>query len=237
MSHLQKPLRVVTYNVHSCVGTDGCFAPERIVSLIADLDADVVALQEVEDSQCGVTTVVPFLAESLNMRIAGRTSHLRHGLDYGNLLLTKVEPREVQPLDLAVPGREPRAATAADIELHGVRVRVFATHFGLSLRERYRQVSTLVGRLASSDADLTILCADFNEWLPYSAVHGVLRQTLGRSVKRRTFPSRFPMLSLDRVYAAPQDAIVAVTAVNNAQTRLASDHLPVVADFELAHIP
>ena len=77
-----------------------------------------------------MTTVVPFLAESLNMRIAGRTSHLRHGLDYGNLLLTKVEPREVQPLDLAVPGREPRAATAADIELHGVRVPAWLIHNG-----------------------------------------------------------------------------------------------------------
>ncbi len=227
-------LRVVSYNVHACIGTDGHFSPERIVALIDSLDADIVALQEVEDCPFGETTVVPYLADSLGLKLCGRTSFLRNGIDYGNLLLTRWESTNSAPLDLAVPGREPRGAIVADIEPHGRKVRVLNTHFGLSFRERRRQVRALTAAIAKTDADLTVLCADFNEWLPGSAVHRRLRQSLGPTIRRKTFPSRFPIFSLDRIYASPRSTLLALTSVNSRDARLASDHLPLVADLSLA---
>ena len=98
------------------------------------------------------------------------------------------------------------------------------------------QLQKLLPRLEDREPDLTVLCADFNEWLPFSRVHRVLRRILGEAPAVRTFPSRLTALSLDRIYASPLATLVGIEAVATADTRTASDHLPVVADFDLARI-
>ena len=231
-----RPVRVVSYNVHSCIGTDGKFSPKRIAEVLAALDADFVALQEVEDSDYDGKTVAEFLAESLKLFNAGRTTHKRAGLDYGNLLLSRLPPLRTTSHDLAVTRREPRGAIEAEFSIHDRRLRLLNTHFGLSARERRAQLQAIVRCLERSDADLTILCADFNEWLPFSRVHRDLRRLLGAAPAVRTFPSRPAVLSLDRIYASPVTALVDIKAVSTADTRKASDHLPVVADFDIARL-
>ena len=229
-------VRVVSYNVHSCTGTDGVFSPLRIAEVLAPLNADFVALQEVEDREYDGKTVSEFLADSLGLLEAGRTTHKRAGIDYGNYLLSRVPPLDTTCHDLAVSQREPRGAIEADFKIGGYTLRLLATHFGLSMRERRAQLQTILPCLENSAADLTVLCADFNEWLPFSRIHRSLRRILGTAPSARTFPSRPPVLSLDRVYASPVATLVSSKAVTTVDARAASDHLPVVADFDLAKL-
>ena len=235
-SELTPRLRVVSYNVHGCIGTDGVFAPRRIIDVLASLDADFVALQEVEDREYAGTTVSQFLADSLNLFDAGRTTHKRAGFDYGNFLLSRVPPLKTTSHDLAFPRREPRGAIEAEFEIDERKLRLLATHFGLSMRERRVQLRTILARLENRSADLTVLCADFNEWLPFSHLHRNLRRLLGDAPAVRTFPSRLAILSLDRIYTSPVEALVSIQAVATVDARSASDHLPIVADFDLARL-
>ncbi|NNF40961.1 MAG: endonuclease [Woeseiaceae bacterium] len=226
-------IRVVSYNVHSCVGADSLFSPARIATILAALDADFIALQEVEERDYQGMPVSQFLAETLGLCRAGRTAHKRVGVDYGNVLLSRMPPTRSVTHDLALARREPRGAIEADFELADKKLRVFATHFGLSLRERRAQLQKTLPHLVDPDPDLTVLCADFNEWAPYSTTHRNLSRLLGAPPSVRTFPSRFALLALDRIYASPLDALVSIRAVVSADARRASDHLPLVADFEL----
>ena len=235
MDHDRAPeIRVASYNVHGCIGTDGVFAPARIAEVLATLDADYIALQEVEDREYEGGTVSQFLADSLGLHAAARTTHKRAGLDYGNLLLSRRQPARTAAHDLAFSQREPRGAIEADFDMQGVSLRLLATHFGLSMTERHAQLQRLLPHLEDREADLTVLCADFNEWQPFSRVHRQLRRELGAAPAVRTFPSRLPVLALDRIYAAPARALAGIEAIRTPDTRIASDHLPVVAEFDLA---
>lgn len=226
-------IRVVSYNVHSCIGTDSVFAPARIAGVLGALDADFIALQEIEEREYQGVPVSQFLAKTLGLCRAGRTTHKRAGIDYGNVLLSCVPPERSVAHDLAFAGREPRGAIEADFELIGRKLRVIATHFGLSMRERRAQLQKILPHLADTDPDLAVLCADFNEWAPYSNTHRTLSKVLGAAPAVRTFPSRLAGLALDRIYATPLDALVSIGTVTSPDARRASDHLPLVADFEL----
>jgi endonuclease/exonuclease/phosphatase family metal-dependent hydrolase len=232
-SEAGRRVRVASYNVHSCIGTDGGFAPARIADVLASLDADFIALQEVEEREYRGTTVSQFFADTLGLYRAGRTTHKRAGIDYGNALLSRVPPLRMTAHDLAFPRREPRAAIEADFEIGDCNLRVVATHFGLSMRERRAQLQRILPHLLDRSPDLTVVCADFNEWLPYSSVHRTLSRALGAAPAVRTFPSRLATLPLDRIYAAPLERLVSIRAVTSADARRASDHLPVVADFRI----
>ena len=227
-------VRVVSYNVHSCIGTDGVFSPHRIAEVLVPLDADFVALQEVEDREYHGKTVSEFLADTLGLPEAGRTTHKRAGIDYGNLLLSGVPPLGTALHDLAFSRREPRGAIEAEFEIGDRGLRLVATHFGLSMRERQSQLRAIQPCIENSTADLTILCADFNEWQPFSRIHRKLRRLMGPAPSVRTFPSRSPVFSLDRIYASPVEAFASCKTLTSVDARKASDHLPIVADFDLA---
>ena len=154
--------RVVSYNVHSCVGTDGVFAPARIADILGALHADFIALQEVEEREYRGMPVSRFLAESVGLCRAGFTTHKRAGIDYGNVLLSRVRPVQRACHDIAVPRREPRGVIEAEFDLPGAMVRVIATHFGLSGRERRAQLDKLLPLLADTCHSITVVCADFN---------------------------------------------------------------------------
>ena len=214
---------------------DGRFGPRRVVDVLAPLGADFVALQEVEERRHAGTVVSDYVAGSLGMTIAGRSVHKRAGIDFGNLLLSIKTPTRTETHDIAFAGREPRAIIDAGFGIdatHG-ELRLLTTHFGLTARERRSQLKRLLHRLEDDDERPTVLCADFNEWLPYSRLHRTLGRVLGESPAVRSFPSRFPALSLDRIYASGPATITQVKAISSRIARVASDHLPVVADIEI----
>lgn len=226
-------MRIVSYNVHACVGRDGRFLPERIADLLAPLSADFVALQEVQDRRHRDSTVSGFLARRLGMLAYPGPTLNREDAAYGNLLLARHRAVRSRPHDLSVPGREPRGAIEADFLLAGRRLRLFVTHFGLAARERAWQVSMLLPALHRDGADIRVLAGDLNEWRPAARVDRALRRVFGSAPRRKTFPARAPALALDRIFVAPRERLARLATVRSPEARVASDHLPLVMDLDV----
>jgi endonuclease/exonuclease/phosphatase family metal-dependent hydrolase len=232
MAGVREPtdLVVASYNIHRCIGTDGQKSPERVAEVLEDLNADVVALQEVDSAlpEHGIDQLA-FLAKALDYTpVAGPTLVEHHGR-YGNGLLTRLPVAAVRRVDLSFAGREPRGAL--DVDLGGLPLRVIATHFGLRRRERHWQARTLAGLLALSTGP-SLLLGDVNEWLPGSSALTVLEAQLGPARGGPTFPSRLPVLRLDRILVRPRAALLDVGVHRTRLARLASDHLPIRARLD-----
>ena len=226
-------LRVASYNVHACVGRDGRFAPERIAAVMESLDADIYALQEVEDRGFAESTVSHYLATRLGMHAYRGVTLQRGDADYGNLLLARHEAQDYRLHDISVAGGEPRGCIEADFVIDECRVRLFATHLGLRADERLQQVRKLTPALASDTADVRILAGDINEWRPRGRVLRALREIFGPLPRRRTFPSHLPTIALDRICVSPGQALNDLKSGASADCRVASDHLPLVCDVVL----
>jgi endonuclease/exonuclease/phosphatase family metal-dependent hydrolase len=228
-------LRVVSYNVHQCVGGDGRRDPARVAAVLREIDADVVGLQEVDARHGGAreSMQMQYLAAALGLHaVAGPTIVSATG-NYGNALLSRRPVRHARHLDLTVYRREPRAAIDAELDAGGADVRVIVTHLGLLPGERRTQVRRLLDALGSATATPTIICGDVNEWLAVGRPLRWLHARLGRTAGVPTFPAAFPVFALDRAWVHPQAALRALGAHASAAARLASDHLPLVADLEI----
>ena len=233
-------LRVATWNVHSCVGTDGRYDPLRTADALNALDADVIGLQEVDwrqragdapqEDQLGV------IADELGMYSIAGPNLADHRGDYGNALLTRLPIIHAERVDLAHTGREPRGAIDARLYHEGRTVHAFVTHLGLSRGERKAQADALRARVdASPPAEIRLLIGDVNEWFPFRTVSRTLHPgCFPAEFHARSFPGVLPVFSLDRIYASPAPDEASVRAVRTALTRRASDHLPVVADLAWA---
>ncbi len=242
-------LRVLTYNVHSCVGTDGKLAPSRIARVIAQSGADIVALQEldVRRARSGQIDQAHEIAQALKMEHHFHPAVRVAGEQYGDAVLSRFPMRLIQTGELpghAGPlGREPRGAMWVAIQIDGHELQILNTHLGLSPRERQIQVQTLVSDewLGNPQChDPRLLCGDFNS-LPRSPVYCELSKVLkdaqtaigGPSRLRRTFPSHYPMARIDHVFVSPQLEVVAVEVLTSQLARTASDHLPLIVEIRL----
>lgn len=232
-------LRVATYNVHACVGTDGRHDPDRVASVVGELDADIVALQEFTYAAgVAIDTRQPVELIALDGYecALGPTRQVATRC-FGNALLTRHAIIEVQRLDLSLDRREPRGALAVTVDVGGAPVHVVATHLGLRVRERRLQVQRLLSHLDSVRHSLLVVLGDINDWVPLRSVAHMLDRRLGTSPRLRSFPSSRPMLSLDRIWIHPAAALKETFVHRSALARRASDHLPVVADVDLDHAP
>lgn len=233
MASVRQRLRIVSYNVHACVGRDGRFMPERIATIVESLQADFVALQEIEDRAFEGATVTDFLATRLGMHAYRGVTLRRADADYGNLLLSKHEARVHVLHDISVSGGEPRGCIEVDYDIDDLHVRLFATHLGLRARERLQQVERLAPAMERDDADVRVLAGDINEWRPSGRVLRAVRRVFGSSPRRRTFPSHLPAIALDRIFVSPGHALADLRTVTTTEARNASDHLPLVCDIML----
>jgi endonuclease/exonuclease/phosphatase family metal-dependent hydrolase len=227
-------LRVATYNVHACVGTDGRYDPDRVAAVIAELDADIVAVQEftypvtvaLETRQ----PVVFAALDSYECALGPTRQTVTHC--FGNALLTRHPIVEVHRIDLSTGRHEARGALAATVTVRGLRVHVLAAHLGLRVGERRRQVRQILSYLASVRDTVLVVLGDFNDWLPGRSVVHVLDERMGAPPRPASFPSRFPIVALDRIWVHPATAVRSMAVHRSPLARLASDHLPVVADID-----
>lgn len=229
-------LTVATYNVHRCVGSDRRLDPARVAAVIRALDADIVALQEVDARHHGDAFLDQwaFLGAQAGYHCVPGISLRTHRNAYGNALLSRHPVRGVRLHDLAVAGREPRGAIDADVEVAGRLVRVIATHLGLRGAERRRQVLRLLeilGTTVSTRQAAELVLGDLNEWRRTPASIAALLHRYPATPAPATFPARWPVLRLDRILADRGLVLERCAAVRSQLTRLASDHLPVCARF------
>jgi endonuclease/exonuclease/phosphatase family metal-dependent hydrolase len=227
----RRQVTLATYNVHQWEGADGRCDPERVFRVIRELDAQIVALQEVSlPSDCGPTPADLARATGL-IPVSGPTL-VRGEADFGNLVLTRWQPARVRRLDLSLPAREPRGAL--DLVYARPELRVLATHLGLKAYERRRQVAWLLNALDQGPAGPAVLLGDLNEWFLWGPLMRRLARRFGATPARRTFPARLPLLPLDRIWVRPAGALRGVRVHRSSLARAASDHLPLVGRVELA---
>ena len=236
MSIPSPTLRVATYNVHACVGTDGRHDPNRVASVIGELDAGIVALQEFTyPATVAIETRMPVTLTMVDAYecVLGPT---RQSVTecFGNALLTRHRIVDVHRFDLSTERREPRGAIAASIDVGGTIVHILAAHLGLRVRERRFQVRQILDYLDSVRHSLVVVLGDFNDWLPGRSVVHVLDDRLGRPPRPASFPVHWPIVALDRIWVNPLRALRGIVTHATPAARLASDHLPVVADIDLS---
>jgi endonuclease/exonuclease/phosphatase family metal-dependent hydrolase len=226
-------IRVATYNVHACVGTDGRHDPDRVASVIGELDADIVALQEFTyPASVALETRSPVVLTLDAYECALGPTRQNVTQCFGNALFTRHPIGDVHRIDLSVERREPRGALAATVEVRGVPVHVLAAHLGLRVHERRFQVRQIAEYLDSVRNTLCVVLGDFNDWLPGRSVAHVLDRRLGRPPRPASFPVFLPVVALDRIWVHPMRALKRMFTHATPTARVASDHLPVVADID-----
>lgn len=223
-------LRVATWNMHGGVGLDGRFDPDRIARVIEELDADVVALQEFH-SRDGFDMRAHLQTLGFAHAIVMPTFDKRGG-EFGNAVLTRWPPRNVENHALGIEQREPRSAIDLLIDPSGGTLRIVATHLGLRSAERSVQVARILELSKSNPMLPTILLGDFNAWRARSLRD--IDARFGMSTAPLTFPSPLPLVAFDRIWVSPPGACVALHAHATRTARIASDHLPLLATIDFS---
>lgn len=230
-------LRLATYNVHKCRGIDWRVNPARVMRVIRELEADIIAVQEVFAQQAD------YLSRALGIaHVFGPARELR-GDNYGNAVFSNVPIVASCNYDVSIERKEPRRCLRVDLQLGDATVlHVFAVHLGTSYLERRHQVHKLMAQEVAGNTDLAgarVLVGDFNEW-----TRGLVTQTLSRHLQSadimqylkrgRTYPGVLPFLHLDHIYYEPPLQLIGMHLHRSATSLLASDHLPLLADFAVA---
>ena len=229
-------MKVASYNIHKCRGSDGMTRPDRIVGVIRELGADVVALQEVDrrfGRRGGLLDPAAIRRETgMQLLVQSDVSH-RHGW-HGNALLVRSDPISYSRSRLKLPGGEPRGAVVAELDLGEGKFRVIAAHLGLLRLSRVDQVDAILAAFHRLPAMPTILLGDFNEWRRRGrSALSRLAPTFGLAPSVLSFPSPRPIFPLDRIFGSPKDLISDLAVHDTPLARRSSDHLPLTATVNL----
>jgi len=204
-----------------------------VADVLSELDAPLVALQEV-DSLESDGSQTDYLAQTTGLTaIAGPA--IRNGKGYyGNVLLTRYPVIQNECFDISVHRWEPRCIINAVVNVDGVAVRVLVTHLGLRAAERRSQVDRLLKICSSNSDELLLVAGDINEWAPLSPRIRALDACFGKLPAPRTFPSFLPLVALDRIWVKPKTVLRSIRVHKSWHARIASDHLPIVAELAFA---
>ncbi len=226
-------VRVATYNVHRWQGASGRTMPDvaRAGFVISELDADVIALQEVlRPFEPDGDDPLGLLCDELDLHLAFAVTRSHRRGQLGNAILSRFPITAISVIDISHSPIERRGALAAQVGHAGAGLGVVATHLSLIDRTRHRQVKTLLEH-PQMNSGPSILMGDMNAWrnckgskeLEYSLnLHDNIAWP-------PSFPSGRPMLALDRIYTRGA-AVANVRHHDSPAARKASDHLPIVAD-------
>lgn len=241
-------VRLMTYNVHGCSGMDGRVSPRRVARVIRGSMPDIVALQEIDlgRRRSRAEDQASIIAHELGMQAVFCPTITRGEEHYGHALLSAhpmdIVKRARLPHDPTSWWQEPRSAMWVRVEIGGRILNVITTHLGLGPNERVLQVKALLGEewIGGIDPDEpVILCGDFNALpgsAPYRLTAARLRDVQAAHGHRPfgTFSSMQPLVRLDHIFTTPHFERKRVLVIRNDLTRVASDHLPLVADLQIA---
>jgi endonuclease/exonuclease/phosphatase family metal-dependent hydrolase len=235
-----RTVRVCTYNIHRGRGLDGRTRLERIAGVLAGIDADIIALQEVVGASPLKAGQAAELGAALGMGwVMAPTRHLRTAL-FGNVVLTRFPVRHHVQYDLTWKTCEHRGVQRVDVALEDDTLHFYNVHLGTSLLERRHQAARLATLV--HDRRVTgpkIILGDFNEWARHLGATDLLAERL-QSIdlskhlsRRRTYPGFFPILHLDHIYYEGMVEVLKVSLPKDRMAKMASDHLPLVADLKI----
>ena len=229
-------LRVASYNIHKCVGSDRRRDPARILSVICATGADIIALQEADrrfgarDAALPLDLIAqnsPYRAVAFDMRPGSLGWH-------GNALLIRKEFTALSARALTLPMFEPRGAIMADIEAGGAVLRVLGTHLDLSGMWRRRQIRALLAHMdAAAPYRPNVMMGDFNQWTNRGAFSEFAFHRHRVADLPASFPARRPVARLDRIILSHEIEQVASGTHLCDQSRVASDHLPLWLEIDL----
>ena len=240
------PLRVMTYNVHSCVGMDGKISTRRIAKTIAQYDPDIVALQELDVGRSRTQEVdqAHEIARELKIEF-----HFHPALQiekelYGDALLSRYPLRLIRSGNLPGspnrPDLETRGALWAEIDVDGQKVQILNTHLGLRASEQHHQTEALMGSQWLSHPECSgpvILCGDFNATPRHKTCRRITQilndaqEKLDNHVPQRTWFGRFPVGRIDHIFVSKEIVVQSCIIPRTTLTRVASDHLPLIVDL------
>ena len=228
-------MRIATYNVHKCRGLDGRARPERIAKVIAALNADAIALQEIFEDQA------EYLARELKHSFCFGENRKIGKKSYGNATLSRLPFGEINNYDLTQGGRERRGVLRSDITLGGRSVHLFNVHLGTAFLERRYQGRQLIGPRILAQLGLTgprVIVGDFNEWTRGLCTNLMSAEFAAGDLKRfsrsaRSYPGILPMLKLDHIYFDKTMELKSLSLYRSRTALIASDHLPQIGEFTL----
>jgi endonuclease/exonuclease/phosphatase family metal-dependent hydrolase len=231
------PIKVATYNIRKCIGTDRRRNPERILQVLREIDADVVALQEADRRFGNRLSAIPHHmllehSDYVPVAIGGRPQSIGW---HGNALLVRrgieVRHSEIVPL----PTLEPRGAVMAELAVGTLHLRVIGTHLDLSGLWRRRQIRALLARLDGAAHHLpTVLMGDFNQWSDRGALSEFAFHHHRLVKTPPSFHSNKPVARLDRIIISHDLRVDESGAHSSELARRASDHLPLWASIRYA---
>ena len=240
----EKIIRVATYNVHKCRGLDFRVQPERIADVVRELDADIVALQEVlhRPGEPGPPDQTELIALRAGYEFVFGENREHLGRPYGNATLSRLPILGSENYDITWRRRERRGCLRADIRALGTTLHVFNVHLGTSFFERPHQARRLLSAEITSATTLQgprIVMGDFNEW-----TRGIATRVMGENFasvdyklharSRSSYPGVLPFLHLDHFYFDQHLKLRHYKLHRTRKALIASDHLPIVAEFVLA---
>jgi endonuclease/exonuclease/phosphatase family metal-dependent hydrolase len=226
-------LRAVTYNVHKCRGMDGRVNTARIVEVLREVGADFIAVQEVMGEQAEA------IATELAMPFVIGENRRHQGCAYGNAVFSRFAIRGWRNYNLSVAGREERGCLRADLGIDdggGLLLHVFNVHLGTGHGERRHQGRALLGPELLTDVTLEhprVVLGDFNEWTSGLATQLLRNHMKSADFRARSYPGLLPLLHLDHIYYDEKLRLAKFTLHRSRKALMASDHLPLVGDFEI----
>jgi endonuclease/exonuclease/phosphatase family metal-dependent hydrolase len=223
--------RVLTWNIHAGIGPDRAYDMERVVALVRKHDPDIVALQEIDSrGRGGNASPFALLSAALGEHAAEARTITAPDGHYGHAVISRWPLSNIILHNLSIFRHEPRLAIQADVATPYGPLHLAAVHLGLRLYERRAQAVMLSTMIATAH-ETAVMLGDFNEWTARGAVRRALTHLFPAHTRLRTFPARWPLFMLDRVYCRPLHALV--RSWTDRDCCVASDHLPVIADIRV----
>ncbi|GAA4046127.1 endonuclease/exonuclease/phosphatase family protein [Parerythrobacter jejuensis] len=231
-------ITVASYNIHKAVGTDRKRDPARILNVLREIDADVIALQEADMRFGQRASVLQRAAlDDTPWKVVPVAKRPRSIGWHGNALLVRREMNVLDSEALDLPMLEPRGAACADIGNGSGAFRVVGAHLDLSGVRRSDQIRAILDHLHRAHPDMPeIMLGDFNQW---SARSGAMRQFDENWLALSpgpSFPSGRPIARLDRLVFSPHWKLLNHGVHHSALASRASDHLPVWATVRLPNL-
>ena len=229
-------LTVASYNIHKGVGLDRRRDPERILGVLREINADVIALQEADRRFGERASVLPRQAiEDYTSWKVVPISHMPLSIgSHGNALLVRRDIEVVDAAPVPLPTLEPRGAVRADLLVDGQKVRVVGMHLDLSGLRRRHQVEAICNHVADCNGTApTVLMGDLNEWSPHAGALRAFDSSYRVLMPGRSFPARRPLAQLDRIVVTHDWTVESLGVHHSALSAVGSDHLPVWAKLSL----